>query len=97
MKPSLQLRLSQHVALTPQWQQSIRLLQLSTIELEHELERYLQENPLLEREEEYPFPTTMSTDGEQEVVTEASVGETPGERTASDEESWLQDQPVANG
>ena len=97
MKPSLQLRLSQHLALTPQLQQSIRLLQLSTIELEHELERYLLENPLLEREEEYPFPTTMRTDGEQEVVTEASVGETPGERTASDEESWLQDQPVANG
>jgi RNA polymerase sigma-54 factor len=38
MKPSLQLKLTQHLALTPQLQQSIRLLQLSTIELEHELE-----------------------------------------------------------
>ena len=54
MKPSLQLKLSQHLALTPQLQQSIRLLQLSTLELEQELEKYLQENPLLERmEEEY--------------------------------------------
>ena len=52
MKPSLQLKLSQHLALTPQLQQSIRLLQLSTLELEQELEKYLQENPLLEREEE---------------------------------------------
>lgn len=51
MKPSLQLKLSQHLALTPQLQQSIRLLQLSTLELEHRLENFLQENPLLEREE----------------------------------------------
>jgi len=52
MKPSLQLKLSQHLTLTPQLQQSIRLLQLSTRELNKELERFLQENPLLEREEE---------------------------------------------
>ena len=47
MKQTLQLRLSQHLALTPQLQQSIRLLQLSTIELNQEVERMLQENPLL--------------------------------------------------
>jgi RNA polymerase sigma-54 factor len=51
MKHSLQLRLSQHLTLTPQLQQSIRLLQLSTLELNQELERFLQENPLLERED----------------------------------------------
>ena len=49
MKQSLQLRLSQHLALTPQLQQSIRLLQLSTVELNQELETILQANPLLER------------------------------------------------
>lgn len=49
MKQSLQLRFSQHLALTPQLQQSIRLLQLSTQELNQELEVILQENPLLER------------------------------------------------
>jgi RNA polymerase sigma-54 factor len=49
MKQSLQLRLSQHLALTPQLQQSIRLLQLSTVELNQELESILQANPLLER------------------------------------------------
>jgi RNA polymerase sigma-54 factor len=49
MKHSLQLKLSQHLTLTPQLQQSIRLLQLSTVELNQELERYLLENPLLER------------------------------------------------
>src|SRR5690349_529126 len=51
MKHSLQLKLSQHLTLTPQLQQSIRLLQLSTVELNQELERYLAENPLLERDE----------------------------------------------
>ena len=49
MKHSLQLKLSQHLTLTPQLQQSIRLLQLSTVELNQELERYLADNPLLER------------------------------------------------
>ena len=49
MKQSLQLRTSQHLALTPQLQQSIRLLQLSTLELHQELEAALIENPMLER------------------------------------------------
>jgi RNA polymerase sigma-54 factor len=49
MKQSLQLKFSQHLALTPQLQQSIRLLQLSTQELQQELEILLQANPLLER------------------------------------------------
>jgi RNA polymerase sigma-54 factor len=51
MKPSLQFRLSQHLTLTPQLQQSIRLLQLSTVELNQEIDRLLMENPALEREE----------------------------------------------
>ena len=51
MKTSLQLKLSQHLTLTPQLQQSIKLLQLSTIELNQEIERFLLENPMLERED----------------------------------------------
>ena len=54
MKHSLQLRLSQHLTLTPQLQQSIRLLQLSTVELNQEIEKFLTENPLLEREDGSP-------------------------------------------
>src|SRR5258708_12776581 len=50
MKPSLQFRLSQHLTLTPQLQQSIRLLQLSTVELNQEIDRILMDNPALERE-----------------------------------------------
>ncbi len=55
MKQTLQLKLSQHLALTPQLQQSIRLLQLSTLELNQEIDTFLQDNPLLEREDE-PTP-----------------------------------------
>src|SRR6185437_4769705 len=51
VKQTLQLKLTQHLTLTPQLQQSIRLLQLSTLELNAEVDRMLQENPLLEREE----------------------------------------------
>ncbi|MCB1917402.1 MAG: RNA polymerase factor sigma-54 [Rhodocyclaceae bacterium] len=51
MKPTLQLKLSQHLTLTPQLQQSIRLLQLSTLELNQEIEQALRENPMLERED----------------------------------------------
>ncbi|MBL8331012.1 MAG: RNA polymerase factor sigma-54 [Rubrivivax sp.] len=50
MKQSLQVRLSQHLALTPQLQQSIRLLQLSTLELHQEVEQMLEQNPFLEPE-----------------------------------------------
>ena len=46
MKQNLQLRISQNLALTPQLQQSIRLLQLSSLELNQELDVILQENPL---------------------------------------------------
>jgi len=75
MKHSLQLKLSQHLTLTPQLQQSIRLLQLSTVELNQELERYLAENPLLERadlatDEAAPVPTNGSEPQQQEAAPE---------------------------
>lgn len=60
MKPSLQFRLSQHLALTPQLQQSIRLLQLSTLELHQEIEQMLEQNPFLEPEEETVSPFEQS-------------------------------------
>ncbi|HEX2546096.1 MAG TPA: RNA polymerase factor sigma-54 [Ramlibacter sp.] len=48
MKQGLSLRVSQHLALTPQLQQSIRLLQLSTLELSQEIQQMLDDNPFLE-------------------------------------------------
>src|SRR5688572_32683350 len=81
MKHSLQLRLSQHLTLTPQLQQSIRLLQLSTLELNQELERFLQENPLLERDEGAPdAPALLPANGSGSTETAAETA------TAANEE-----------
>jgi len=71
MKQSLQLRLHQQLTLTPQLQQSIRLLQLSTLDLSQEISQMLQENPLLER-----------LDGEDRFDGES--GETKGEASAEE-------------
>ena len=49
MSTGLSLRVSQNLALTPQLQQAIRLLQLSTVDLEREVQTMLDENPFLER------------------------------------------------
>ncbi|GAA3715977.1 RNA polymerase factor sigma-54 [Oceanisphaera sediminis] len=51
MKPTLQLRLGQQLTMTPQLQQAIRLLQLSSLELQQEIQLALENNPLLEQEE----------------------------------------------
>ena len=54
MKLGLSLRVSQHLALTPQLQQSIRLLQLSTLELSQEVGQMLDDNPFLEQNTDEP-------------------------------------------
>ncbi|ALS97387.1 RNA polymerase factor sigma-54 [Lacimicrobium alkaliphilum] len=51
MKPALQLKFSQQLTMTPQLQQAIRLLQLSTLDLQQEIQEALESNPLLETEE----------------------------------------------
>jgi len=55
--------MSQHLALTPQLQQSIRLLQLSTLELNQEIEQILSDNPLLERADD-PFESALRVRGD---------------------------------
>ncbi|HUX26917.1 MAG TPA: RNA polymerase factor sigma-54 [Burkholderiales bacterium] len=65
MKQTLQLKLSQQLTLTPQLQQSIRLLQLSTLELNQELEKFLMENPLLELDEAEAGPVAPPPEGPQ--------------------------------
>ncbi|WP_299008899.1 RNA polymerase factor sigma-54 [uncultured Shewanella sp.] len=51
MKASLQLKMGQHLTMTPQLQQAIRLLQLSSLELQQEIQQALESNPLLELDE----------------------------------------------
>lgn len=53
MRPSLQLRIGQQLTMTPQLQQAIKLLQLSTLDLQQEIQEALDSNPLLEVDENY--------------------------------------------
>ena len=72
MKQNLQLRISQNLALTPQLQQSIRLLQLSSLELDQELETILQDNPLLE------LVDSDNADADIDIAPEHNLQETNG-------------------
>ncbi len=79
MKHSLQLRLSQNLTLTPQLQQAIRLLQLSTLEFNQEVETFLQNNPLLERDDgiHEELVNAPPRPGTQEYAAESSAGNNP--------------------
>jgi RNA polymerase sigma-54 factor len=88
MKPTMQFRLSQHLTLTPQLQQSIRLLQLSTIELNQEIERLLMENPILELEdgESDAAAATGPATADREAPTGTSADENTGGNPERNEE-----------
>jgi len=64
MRPGLQLKFSQQLTMTPQLQQAIKLLQLSTLELSQEITEQLYSNPLLEVDEETGNPGTSKSDVE---------------------------------
>lgn len=92
MKPSLQVRLSQHLALTPQLQQSIRLLQLSTLELHQEVEQMLEQNPFLEMDEEAPTPFESSVASATTTATttsERDEGESPSGEAGGDDAAGM--------
>lgn len=92
MKQTLQLRVSQHLALTPQLQQSIRLLQLSSVELSQELETVLQANPLLERLGDegdvmsYTHSTTSPLPGSEPATTSSTEASEPMPETTADQD-----------
>jgi len=97
VKHGLSLRVSQHLALTPQLQQSIRLLQLSTLEMAQEVEQMLDENPFLERSEDAADRETFGLEqtdvpvsaGEQiaEAASAPDMPEAPGPMLSSTESS----------
>ena len=66
MKLSVGLKVANSLSLTPQLQQAIRLLQLSSLELEQEVQIQLDSNPLLEKVEEQSSFESLSTLEEQE-------------------------------
>ncbi len=73
MKQSIQLRLGQHLTMTPQLQQAIRLLQLSTLELQLEVQTVLDSNLMLERDE-----------SDQDAKTETAAESAPDQAAAAD-------------
>ena len=107
MKPTLQFKLSQHLTLTPQLQYSIRLLQLSTVELSQEIERIVQENPLLELDDNLGNDTAdyrnTPLDGLVEPLSDLieipdgdakllPVEDDPYTKKAADEPDWFADE-----
>ena len=89
MKQSLQLKLGQQLTMTPQLQQAIKLLQLSTMDLQQEIQQALDSNPLLEvaDEDNDPDPGTASPEQDSagpETATAQSTTESP-ERSAADQ------------
>jgi RNA polymerase sigma-54 factor len=112
MKQGLSLRTSQHLALTPQLQQSIRLLQLSTLELSSEVDQMLDDNPFLERTEnaaeresfglEQADTAVSANDRELEYATysgaqDAHTAQAGTESSAEDNSSALDDGPSWDG
>ncbi|WP_257283762.1 RNA polymerase factor sigma-54 [Endozoicomonas sp. SESOKO1] len=66
MKPSLQLKMGQQLTMTPQLQQAIRLLQLSTLDLQQEIQEALESNPMLESDDSQTDDT--SSEGQEGLV-----------------------------
>ncbi|WP_031433941.1 RNA polymerase factor sigma-54 [Methylomarinum vadi] len=82
MKQSLQLRIGQNLTMTPQLQQAIKLLQLSTLDLQQEIQQALESNMMLEVEEEEQLDQERQerkTDISDQISSEGSQSEIPDE------------------
>ena len=76
LNQSLNLRLGQQLKMTPQLQQAIRMLQLSAIELQQEVQEILESNPLLEEgEEETPAQESTETNTPESEASSTTEGE----------------------
>ncbi|MDC0953235.1 RNA polymerase factor sigma-54 [Porticoccaceae bacterium] len=73
MRPGLQLKISQQLTMTPQLQQAIKLLQLSTLELRQEVIEQLYSNPLLEMDEDQGQPDSQEQNSEQQDAEKPST------------------------
>lgn len=73
MKQTLQLKLGQQLKMTPQLQQAIRLLQLSTLDLQQEIQEALDTNPMLEVSEEHDDDTPSQDKSENNNLADESV------------------------
>lgn len=89
MKQSLQLRLSQQLTMTPQLQQAIRLLQLSTLDLHQEIQQALDSNMMLEVAEDEPG---FNEDGPDEQITDSPDSPETKETTSEGSQNEIPDE-----
>ena len=95
MGQTMELRLRQHLTLTPQLQQALRLLQLSALEFEQEMREALDTNPFLEEEEDSAAAPAPAS--EQAVETPAEPAAEPAADEAADSRLGLDDLPRGPG
>ena len=89
LKPALQLRVGQSLSMTPQLQQAIKLLQLSSLELQQEIQQIFETNPMLEREEE-SAPTSQSQEASEK--TEDASSNVPAEQDITATKEQISDE-----
>jgi len=88
MKPSLVLKLGQQLKMTPQLQQAIKLLQLSSLELDVQIQEALDSNLMLEElEQEEPSDEPTSLDEPEESIDELIKVEDPADSASNDEQT----------
>jgi len=99
MKQSLQLKLGQQLTMTPQLQQAIKLLQLSTLDLQHEIQEALDTNPMLEVTEDGPEEDTEAATNDASTTSPADTDTTAAKNDAGegvteiDTDNWEQSLP----
>ena len=92
MKQTLQLKIGQQLTMTPQLQQAIKLLQLSTLDLQQEIQQALESNPMLDVNEETETDHTAATDTQPELV---DLSKNPDTKTTSSDSTETEG-PVAD-
>lgn len=85
MKLSLQLKISQQLTMTPQLQQAIKLLQLSTLDLQQTIQETIETNPMLEINEEETEPSNETNPADQPLNQEKATASDSSETAASEE------------
>lgn len=99
MKQSLQLKMGQSLTMTPQLQQAIRLLQLSTLDLQNEIQEALDSNPMLEVEEtqnDSGASSEKSSNSQAELKTDTNTDNTDSTNAESSPDAdneWSQEIP----
>jgi len=83
MRPTLQLRIGQQLTMTPQLQQAIKLLQLSTLELQQEIQKVLESNPLLDLEEKAQSESSSEQNNLEDAFS-STANQTTTEQVTSD-------------